>query len=215
MLKRIVLSKVAFAACVFVTFGILSFSAVAATGIDRLNAFFTDIKSMRADFVQTVRSEGFSVIDRSEGVLQMLRPGRFRWDYQQPYVQKIIADGKKLWIYDVELEQIIVKPLNDALGSTPAALLSGTGSLTDRFEITNLASTHNDGLLWVKLLPKEDNASFEQLSLAFDELGLRKMELIDAFGQITVLSFFNLQTNNKIAASVFDFTPPPGVDVLE
>lgn len=214
-MKRIVLSKVAFAACVFVTCGILSFSAVAATGIDRLNAFFTDIKSMRADFVQTVRSEGFSVIDRSEGVLQMLRPGRFRWDYQQPYVQKIIADGKKLWIYDVELEQIIVKPLNDALGSTPAALLSGTGSLTDRFEITELASTHNDGLLWVKLLPKEDNASFEQLSLAFDELGLRKMELIDAFGQITVLSFFNLQTNNKIAASVFDFTPPPGVDVLE
>lgn len=169
---------------------------------------------MRADFVQTVKSKGFTSVERLEGVLQMLRPGRFRWDYHVPYEQMILGDGKHLWIYDIDLDQVIVKPLDDVLANTPAVLLSGRGSLADRFNIKEIPPRNSEGLLWVELSPIENDSGFQRLILAFSDTELRQMELTDAFDQVTLISFSNFETNPKLAASVFQFVPPAGVDVI-
>ena len=183
----------------------------------RLNQFFKQVHSMRADFTQSVISDARSSVDKSQGVLQMQRPGKFHWDYKSPYEQQIVADGKKLWIYDVEMEQVIVKSLDLALGDTPAVLLSGDATITDKFIVTQI--TENVGgdlsLFWLQLVPKQEEASFEKLLLAFSGSNLQIMELKDAFGQITRLTFANLEQNPDINPSVFNFVAPPGVDVID
>ena len=183
----------------------------------RLNQFFEQVQSMRADFTQSVISDTRSSVDKSQGVLQMQRPGKFYWDYKSPYEQKIVADGKKLWIYDVEMEQVIVKSLDLALGDTPAVLLSGGAAITDKFKVTEI--TENIGgdssLFWLQLVPKQQEASFEKLLLAFSVSNLKIMELKDAFGQITRLTFSNLEQNPDINPAIFNFVAPPGVDVID
>ena len=183
----------------------------------RLNQFFKQVHSMRADFTQSVISDARSSVEKSQGVLQMQRPGKFHWDYKSPYEQQIVADGKKLWIYDVEMEQVIVKSLDLALGDTPAVLLSGDATITDKFIVTQI--TENIGgdssLFWLQLVPKQQEASFEKLLLAFSGSNLQIMELKDAFGQITRLTFANLEQNPDINPSVFNFVAPPGVDVID
>jgi outer membrane lipoprotein carrier protein len=175
------------------------------------------VQSMRADFTQTVISENRRSAEKSQGVLQMQRPGKFRWEYQTPYEQQIIANGKKLWIYDVEMEQVIVKKLDLALGDTPAVLLSGGANIADRFDVKEISvdSEGESSLYWLQLLPKQQEASFEKLLLAFAGDNLQIMELKDAFGQITRLTFSNLEQNPVINSSVFSFEPPAGVDVID
>lgn len=190
------------------------FSVQASSATDRLMDFFDNVKSMQAEFTQTVSSQGFSDKETSKGLFRLLRPGKFRWDYEQPYQQRIIADGNKLWVYDVDMDQVIVKPLNLVLGQTPAVLLSGTASLTDRFDIQDVPSRSEQGLAWVELRPKDTESSYEKLLLGFSEQNLRAMELVDNFGQITTLEFSNLQRNATIDPKVFQFHPPPGVDVI-
>jgi outer membrane lipoprotein carrier protein len=186
----------------------------AASATDRLLDFFNNVQSMQAEFTQTVSAQGFADKDTSKGVFRLLRPGRFRWDYEQPYQQHIIADGEKLWVYDVDMDQVIVKPLNLVLGQTPAVLLSGTASLTDRFHIQDLAGRGEQGLAWVQLSPKDSESSYEKLILGFSEKNIQAMELVDNFGQVTVLQFSNLQRNLKIDPEIFQFQPPSGVDVI-
>lgn len=187
--------------------------AHAATAKERLLDFFNNVQSMQAQFTQTVKSQGFDK-DTSKGLFRLLRPGRFRWDYDQPYKQEIIADGEKLWIYDMDMDQVIVKPLNLVLGQTPAVLLSGTASLTDRFEIEDMPERHDLDLVWVLLRPKDKDTSYEKLMLGFAKDDVKAMELVDNFGQVTLLQFSNVQRNPKIDPSVFQFQPPPGVDVI-
>lgn len=183
----------------------------------RLEQFFKQVQSMRADFTQTVISENRRSAEKSQGVLQMQRPGKFRWEYQTPYEQQIIANGEKLWIYDVEMEQVIVKKLDLALGDTPAVLLSGGANIADRFNVKEISvdSEGESSLYWLQLLPKQQEASFEKLLLAFAGDNLQIMELKDAFGQITRLTFSNLEQNPAINSSVFSFEPPAGVDVID
>lgn len=208
-MKSVAVSVLLF--CVFT----LSLPANAATAEDQLLAFYRDVHSMRADFTQTVTSENSTRVDKSQGVLQMKRPGKFRWDYSKPYEQQIIADGKRLWVYDVDMEQVIEKPLDAVLGQTPAILLSGNAALTDRFTISEVhAPQLNDKFTWLKLEPKHDDAGFQVLLLAFNHSDLQEMQLVDAFGQMTRLTFSNLQRNPVIDDKVFDFVPPAGVDVI-
>jgi chaperone LolA len=188
---------------------------------DRLNRFFANVQSMQAHFVQSVASQPAlasqqisNKLERSEGLLRILRPGRFRWDYQKPYEQEIVADGKRLWVFDIEMDQVIVKPLDLVLGNTPAILLSGNASLTDRFIIDELPDVKEEGLSWLSLKPKEAEASYEKVWLGFNAKTLVAMDLVDGFGQKTQLRFTELQLNPRIDPKVFDFTPPPGVDVI-
>jgi len=149
--------------------------------IDRFNAFFAATGGMRANFVQTVQGSAFAQPEKSSGTLVILRPGKFRWDYRSPYEQQIIADGKRLWIYDADLEQVVVKPMDEALGDTPALLLSGDATATQRFVVHELPEPRDD-LLWVQLLPRQKDTGFEELRLGFDAHHLRRMELVDGFG---------------------------------
>lgn len=198
--------------------------AQAGSAIERLHTFFTVQGVIRAQFEQTVQGAVFAQPEVMRGTLVMQRPGvmqqseerplsgRFRWDYEEPYQQQIVADGKRLWIYDVDLEQVLVKPLDAALGDTPALLLSGSGKVEERFVIEELPDT--DGLAWVKLTPRQSDTGFTELRLGFDARHLRQMELTDGFAQVTRLVFSDVVYNADIDSAAFHFEPPPGVDVI-
>ncbi len=208
--------------CLLVLFAALFSSLMASPvqagkAMDRLDAFFSAKGALRADFVQTVQGAAFSQPKVSHGILMMQRPGRFRWDYQTPYPQLILADGKHLWIYDKDLAQVVVKPLDEALGDTPALLLSSEGlsggSLKENFILTELDEIR-DGLYWVQLLPKATESNFQEMRMGFSEKHISKMVLVDGFGQRTELAFSNVESNAKLPADSFVFTPPKGVDVV-
>lgn len=189
-------------------------AAYAVPAGERLEGFFNNIQTMQADFQQTLVDEQGNVVQEASGTFALQRPGKFRWDYAMPFEQLIVADGKKVWIYDVELEQVTVKPLQAALGSTPAALLSGSQPLEDNFTITERGT--QDGLQWIELQPKAEatDSSFESIRMAFDSGDLRVMQLLDSFGQTTYMRFSDLQSNPDIDPSLFEFIPPEGVDVI-
>lgn len=198
--------------CLFLLF---ASPAQAGKGMDRLNAFLTVKGAIKARFIQTVVGQAFSQPKESSGTLLMQRPGKFRWDYSTPYKQLILADGKRLWIYDPDLAQVVVKPLEVALGDTPALLLSGEGmeSLEQQYNITESLEAR-DGLYWVTLLPREKESSFQEVRLGFGQQHLRRMELVDGFGQLTTLEFLGMQTNVDVPEGSFQFDPPKGVDVV-
>ncbi len=190
----------------------LSGAAHAADGKARLDAFFKGLKTMRAEFVQTLVDAEQRVKEESEGVLLLERPGRFRLDYSKPYSQLYVADGTRIWMYDKDLEQVTVRPQDEALGSTPAMLLSGSEPLERNFTLQELGD--HEGFTWIDLKPKEKDASFAYIRLALDGEVIRAMEMVDSFGQMTRLFFHTVNRNPKVDAGAFRFTPPPGVDVV-
>jgi len=186
--------------------------AHAAGGDERIQQFFTDVKSLRADFEQTVTDSKGKIIQDAKGTFVLQRPGKFRWDYRAPYPQLIVADGRKLWIYDPDLEQVTVKQLDSVLGGTPAQLLSGARFPQQDFTVISLGT--RNALDWVELTPKASEKDFEKVQLGFDQRDLRMMTVTDNFGNTTHLKFNNLQRNPSVEASTFVFTPPKGVDVV-
>jgi len=187
--------------------------AQAGVAKDKLFEFYNNVKSMSASFTQTTLNKRFKAAEESKGKLTMQRPGKFRWDYTVPYEQIIVADGKKLWVYDKDLEQVTVKELDSVIGNTPALLLSGNGSLENNFEIVEIQNK-STGLDWVELFPKDRDSSFTSMRLAFDEKYLKFMELVDGFGQTTQIKFTDIKNNPQLDADQFNFTPPKGVDVI-
>ncbi len=191
---------------------LISSAVSAGAGKQRLNDFFSEVSSVRADFKQQVLGNDKKTIQETSGQMLLLRPGRFRWDYKKPYEQQIISDGKKVWLYDVDLEQVTVKKVDKVLGSTPALLLSSDTPLEENFTINELGEEQN--LQWVELLPLQKESGFERLVLAFDEKNLVSMELHDAFGQLTRLLFSHVERNPVIDPEKFNFIPPKDVDVI-
>jgi len=191
-------------------------SVQAESATKKLEDFFSQVKRMKADFSQSIVSDTRPNVEKSSGVLQMERPGKFRWDYSFPYKQQIVADGKQLWIYDIEMEQVIVKPLDLVLGNTPAVLLSGNANIAEKFDVAEITATDDNekGLFWMQLTPKQEESGFEKLLLAFMGNKLRIMELKDAFGQVTRITFSSLVLNPDIDSAVFKFKVPAGVDVI-
>jgi len=186
--------------------------AMAGVGDVRLKAFFEEVDSVRADFVQQVLNPQNQALQQTSGTMLLSRPGRFRWDYTKPYKQLIVANGEKVWLYDVDLEQVTVKKFDAAMGSTPALLLSSGANIEDNFSVHDLGM-END-LAWVELTPKNKDSGFEKLLLGFGEHNLQHMELQDSFGQLTRLSFTNIERNPELESAQFDFVPPAGVDVI-
>ena len=160
----------------------------------RVEKFLGALKTLSADFVQVVRGRDGQITSRATGTLSLSRPDRFRWDYRTPYVQVIVADGRKLWLYDSDLAQVTVRPLESGLGSTPAMLLSGAGSVADSF---TGGPVETDGpWTWCRLTPKDRATDFELVSLGFNAKGeLAAMELKDKLGQTTALDFSNVRRN--------------------
>lgn len=181
-------------------------------GQQQLNAFVAKVETFKAQFEQTVFDSNGNTVEQATGEFLLQRPGKFRWDYNEPYPQKIVADGNKIWFYDVDLEQVTVKSQQEALAETPASLLSGNVIPADKYQIRNVPS--DDGLNWVELSPKEADAGFQSITLAFDKESLKQMIMHDSFGQRTRLSFSQVSENPALPAKTFQFTPPAGVDVV-
>ncbi|MDQ7073430.1 MAG: outer membrane lipoprotein chaperone LolA [Gammaproteobacteria bacterium] len=182
------------------------------SAIDKLNHFVATVETFQADFTQTVFDSNGQVMEEAKGTFALERPGRFRWDYQEPYPQHIVADGQRIWFYDVDLEQVTVNSQLEALADTPATLLSGENKPADKYLLTDLPS--DDGMVWVELIPKKEETSFQTIVLAFDDVGLRQMIMKDSFDQQTRLVFNNVVENPKLADDLFVFLAPEGVDVV-
>ena len=184
-----------------------------AGGIDKLKKFIAATHSAQANFTQVVLDRNGKRIQSASGTMQFQRPGKFRWTYQKPYEQLIVGDGVKFWLYDVDLNQVTVKKLDAALGSSPAALLSGNNEIERAFTLKE--SGNLDGLDWLQAKPKTQDSNFEKILRAFNaQADLVIMELNDSFGQKTVLRFSEMQRNPKLPEQQFKFTPPKGADVL-
>ncbi len=199
--------------CLLLVMFVLGGPAQAGVAKDKLFVFYKNVKSMSASFTQSTINSRFKAAEEATGKLVMQRPGKFRWDYLTPYEQIIVADGKKLWVYDKDLEQVTVKQLDTVIGNTPALLLSGNGSLQDNFEIVEIQDKSTN-LDWVELFPKDEESSFTSMRLAFSAQYLEYMELVDGFGQTTRIRFTDIQNNPQLDAQQFNFIPPKGVDVI-
>ena len=200
--------KTLVAALLCVTVGVAHADAV-----DALRDFAREAKTGRANFTQVVTSPDGAKKKTSSGSFEFARPNRFRFAYAKPFEQWIVGDGQKVWLYDLDLQQASVRPMDKALGATPAALLAG-GTLDKDFELRALPSAQ--GLDWVQATPREkdDNASLQALRVGFKGKTLAAIELVDGFGQRSLLSFTDVATNVALAAEIFRFVPPTGVDVL-
>lgn len=177
-----------------------------------LDEYFARMSGFSADFEQTLFTDEKVPSERSRGLIAVQRPDRFRLEYQHPYSQLYVADGKQLWFYDEDLEQVTVKDQETVLTNTPAMLLSNPDKLLDAFEVELLGEA--DGLTWFELTPKQKGGNFERLALGFGSRHLQSMELEDAFGQVTRMDFKNIRPDPRFAPGTFSFTPPEGVDVI-
>ena len=194
-----------------VVFAVAVSGQAEASAIDRLNEFVKSTRSARVTFEQVVTAKNGRKPERASGTFAFSRPGKFRWIYLKPYEQVIVGDGEKLWFYDKDLNQVSVKKLDNALGSTPAAILSGNNDLAKTFTLEDTGM--RDGLDWLDARPKSRDTSFEIIKLGFSGSELVAMELHDNFGQVTSLRFSHLERNPALPADMFRFTPPPGADV--
>jgi outer membrane lipoprotein carrier protein len=188
-------------------------SSVRADAVDALREFAREAKTGRAAFTQMVTSPDGAKKKTSSGSFEFARPNRFRFAYAKPFEQQIIGDGQRLWLYDVDLQQATVRAMDKALGATPAALLAGASPDKD-FELSPLPATQ--GLEWVQATPrdKEALANLQSLRVGFRGNTLAAIELVDGFGQRSLLTFTALVINVALAADTFRFVPPPGVEVL-
>ena len=194
--------------------GLLSMSCTFALAdvAERLDAYLAGLDSVSSRFEQRVFDEQRNLLERSIGTFLIDRPGRFRFEYSDP-PQIIVGDGSRIWIYDPELAQVTVTDMEAALGSTPAVLLTSERPVEDWFRITKVDA--REGLDVFVLEPKREDAVFTRIGLAFLGGELRRMELLDQFGQTSLISFDDVQRLPAIPDRTFTFTPPAGVDVID
>jgi outer membrane lipoprotein carrier protein len=189
-------------------------TAAWADAVEALREFTRDARSGRAAFTQVVTSPDGAKKKTSSGSFEFARPNRFRFAYAKPYEQLIVGDGEKVWLYDVDLQQVTVRPMAQALGATPASLLAGS-NLEKDFELK--AQPSAQGLDWVEARPrgKAEGVGFQSLRVGFKGKSLAALELVDNFGQRSLMSFSDVTSNVQSAPERFQFTPPKGVEVLK
>ena len=187
-----------------------------ADAVDTLREFIRDVKTGSAQFTQTVTSPDGVKKKTSTGSFEFSRPNRFRFVYAKPFEQTIVADGRKVWIYDADLNQASSRKFTSALGATPAALLAG-GSLDKDFDLAAVPAKDaaKDGLDWVSATPKAKDGAFKSLRVGFRGKELAAIEIVDAFDQRSLLQFTHFVAGVALPADTFQFKPPAGADVIE
>jgi outer membrane lipoprotein carrier protein len=208
-MKRKAAASVTSALTLLVLWGATAALASPATEVDK---YISGLATWSADFTQTIDDGHGKVMRSAAGKLYLQKPGKFRWDYSQPSEQLILADGKKIWFYDKDLQQANVRDMDASLANTPAVLLSGGGSVSSQFDVTSLPP--DGGLEWYQLIPKHADTDFQLVRIGFDKGQLASMFLADKLNQVTQLTFTNPKRNAKFAPDLFSFVPPPGVDVI-
>ena len=190
-----------------------------AGGMESLENFVKSAKSGRADFSQVVTAPGkdgqAARSKTSTGTFEFSRPNRFRFDYKKPFEQIIVADGQTLWLYDIDLKQVTSRKQAQVLGSTPAALIASSpdlGALKKDFNLEAIAE--RDGLQWVQATPKAKDGQLHNVKVGFRGNELAALDILDSFGQRSVISFSKMELNTGIPPDSFQFKPPQGVDVV-
>lgn len=177
-----------------------------------VSEFVNSLETFTASFRQSLLDEDGEVIERTEGTLEIRRPGQFRWDNTEPYEQWLIADGDNIWSYDVDLEQVTVKPQAVALANTPAMILSGDADSFEQFEF--LDTYEEAGYVWVQMRPVDDAAGFTRMEMGFVDGELQRMVFFDTLAQTTLVQFADVRVNAAIDPSRFEFRVPEGVDLI-
>ena len=185
---------------------------VLADAAGRLDDHLSGLGTVSSRFEQRLFDEQRKLLERARGTVLIDRPGRFRFDYTEP-PQLIVGDGTKVWIYDPDLAQVTVRGVDAALGSTPAALLTTDRPVAEQFRVESLDA--GAGFEAFALEPRAEDASFTRIRLAFAGGELRRMELVDQFGQTSLITFTDIRRQPAIPPGAFTFTPPAGVDVVE
>lgn len=189
--------------------GLCVANAVFADAVEGFTSKVANLQQFSADFSQRLLDQQGELIQQSEGKIFAARPGKLRWEIAEPYPQLIVVDGEKIWRYEEDLEQVIVSPYSDSLEETPAMLLSGDVSkLADNYQI----SQQGDDFI---LEPKAADSLFLRMRVSFDDDVLAELAIEDSLGQQTIMTMSNAQANPELAAELFEFTPPEGVDVLK
>lgn len=179
----------------------------------QLNDFFTKVQSLKGSFNQQVISKKGKVIQNSTGLLYLYRPGKFRWIYKTPEPQVLVGDGKNIWLYDADLEQVTIKPMNRTISGAPIAILMRKQSPDSQFVVEEI-TTHVAGLNWFRLTPRKKSRDFQLLEIGLDRNGaMRQMNMFDKLGQKTIVRL-NIRTNVPISGNIFTFKIPAGVDVI-
>ncbi len=191
---------------------LLGVAVAKADGLEQLKSFHSTTKAGKVTFRQVVRAKGQQGTRESTGTFAFQRPGKFRWLYERPFEQLIVGDGEKLWVFDRDLNQVIVRKLDLALGSTPAALLAGDSALEKNFDLVDAG--RSDGLDYVEATPRSADTGFERVRIGFADNVPREMELRDTFGNVTLLTFGRFERNAAQDPAQFRFVPPPGADVV-
>ena len=205
-MKRTSVTLLAFAALV------ASATAHAGAARDRLESFTQGLESLRGTFVQKVHDAGGRITESSNGTVALRAPRLFRWKYEDPFPQLIVADGDNVWVHDEDLDQVTVKNQSLEESQSPLTVLIENAPLERDYAVSE--PPESDGLAWLKLVPKAKDASFETCELGFSDAGLARMVLTDSLGQRNELSFGNWERNPALPDDTFRFTPPPGADVI-
>jgi len=190
-----------------------------AGGLESLESFVKTAKTGRADFTQVVTApakEGQAPrVKTSTGTFEFSRPGRFKFVYKKPFEQSIVADGQTLWLFDVDLNQVTARKQSQVLGSTPAALIAAAPDLKSLQTDFILADAPDkDGLQWVVATPKSKDGQLQSVRVGFKAATLNALEILDSFGQRSLLTFAQFEMNPALNAAAFQFKPPPGADVI-
>jgi len=207
-MKKILLSLV------FTLLFLISFCSFSQTPSEILQNKLDSFHSITANFVQRVFNADGTVLQKSDGNMSIKRPGKFRWNTDQPLKQLILTDGQKIWIFDQDLQQVTIKPFSKNIGQTPVLLLTSSHAyLNKSFNITQIKST--DNTQWFKLIPKDNNEIFSEIKIEFSGNILNKMQLDNQLGQKTEINFMNVVLNPSLDDNLFNFIPPKDVDVLD
>lgn len=186
---------------------------VAASGaLAQFETFVQTVSAARGTFNQyTVGPQG-QTSQAQSGEFSFARPGQFRWDIQKPYAQEVVSDGKSLFQYDPDLQQLTVRALDQSIGSSPAAILFGQGQLQDAFEVNALPD--RDGMAWLRAVPRQPDAGLNQVDIGMREGRPVRLLLVDGFGQTTQVDLLTLRAQSGFAAEEFTIVPPPGTDIV-
>lgn len=187
-----------------------------ASALDQFKSFVAGTQSARGEFKQQLVKIDSGTVKpgkQSSGTFIFARPGKFIWTYKKPYEQVLQADGEKLYIYDKDLNQVTVKKLGDALGSSPAAILFGSNDLEKNFTLKE--GEAKDGMEWLEVTPKAKDTTFDRIGIGMKNGVPAAMELRDSFGQVSLLTFESFERNPTMPANQFRFTMPKGADVFQ
>ncbi len=199
--------------CVAICALFFSVSSSADTASQALSRLFSQVTTIQASFTQRVTDKKGRLLQYSTGKMVLSRPNQFRWEVIKPVEQLIIANNKKLWVYDPDLQQVTIRLLNQEAGETPALLLTRTNAALEKS--FSVASQMRSGMQWFRLTPKDKSSLFEAIELGFSHQVIQEMQLTDHLGQKTTIQFNQVRTNGMVSASLFQFIPPAHTDVID